>query len=79
MTGYPYFGICGGCFYKLYLLGRGFSPVYSRNSIEFLVVFLELDYFRNLLLYNLGVGILVFQMGYGILVALRDLEWVSRN
>ena len=39
------------------LLSRGFSPVYSRNSIEFLVDFRELGYFRNLLQYSLKVEI----------------------
>ena len=71
--------ICGIFFYKLHFFGRGFSPLYKRNSVEFLVDFLELGYSRNLLSYSLGVGILVVQMGYDILFALRGLEWVSGN
>ena len=47
---------------------RGLGLVYKRNSVEFLVDFRELGYFRNLLSNRLGVRIPVFQMGYDILM-----------
>ena len=79
MSGYPFLGFVGVFFMNCIFLGRGFSPVYRRNSVEFSIDFRELGYFRNLLSYGLGVGILVFQTSYDILFVLRDLEWVSRN
>ena len=49
VTGYPFLGFVIVVVYELYLLGRGFSPVYKRNSAKFLIDFRELEYFRNLL------------------------------
>ena len=66
-----FYGICGSFFFmNCIFLARGFSPVYKQNSAEFSVDFRELGYFRNLLSYSLGVGILVFQTSYDILFAL---------
>ena len=78
-TGYPLLGFVEYLLYKLHFLGRGFSLVYKRNFAKILVDFRELGYFRSLLSYILGVGILVFQTGCDILCALRGLEWVSEN
>ena len=55
-------------FMNCILLGRGFSSVFKRNSVEFLIDSRELDYFKNLLLIGLGVEILVFQTGCDILL-----------
>ena len=50
VTRYPFLRFMVVVVYELYLLSRGFSSVYKRNSVEFLVDFQELEYFRNLLL-----------------------------
>ena len=60
-------------FINCILLGRGFSIVSKRNSIEFLIDSRELGYFRNLLSNSLGVEILVFQTGCDILMPCRFL------
>ena len=58
-AGYPLLGFVEYLFYKLHFLGRGFSLVYRRNSVEFSVDFRVLGYFRGLSFYILGVRILV--------------------
>ena len=45
VTGCPFLGFVVVLVYELYLLGRVFSPIYKRNSIEFLVDIRELEYF----------------------------------
>ena len=79
VIGYLFLRFVGVVFTNCIFLDRGFSPVYSWNSAKFLLDFRELGYFRNFLPYSLGVEILIFQTGYGILFALRDLEWILRN
>ena len=54
VTGYPFVGFVEIVFMNCIFLGRGFSLVYNRNSIEFLVDFREIGYFKNLLPYSFG-------------------------
>ena len=65
---YPFLGFVEVVFMNCIFLGKGFSPVYRWNSVEFSVDFRELDYFRNLLSNRLGVRISIFQTGYDILM-----------
>ena len=66
-------------FINCIFLAEGLVQFIDGTLSNFLIDFRELGYFRNLLPYSLGVGILVFQMGYDILYTLRDLEWVLGN
>ena len=40
---------------------RGLGSIYKRNSVEFLVDFRELDYFRNIMSNRLGSGFSFFK------------------
>ena len=74
-------GICGYCVeldYKLRFMTRGLGHIYKRNSVEFLVNFRVLEYFR--IVYPLDrVGILIFQTGCDIRMPYEFLAGVLEN
>ena len=79
VTGYLFLGFVIVVVYELYLLDRGFSSFYKRNSVEILVNFRELEYFRNLLSSSFKGRDFRFSNGLWYIDVLRVLEWISKN